>query len=346
MLGDWKPKTSHVYDVKRSVPVSNGSSDNISRSGYYTNFSPFWTNNGSNWMRNTGANMNQWRWTQQVSLIGTKGEELENKDALGQYHSAQFGYLQSLPIAVSSNARNREIFVENFEDIGFSLGCKSDSDFCYTSNLPLFSFRRFISNQALEKQNGHTGNASFRLQTPLELTAPTMVNDPAAVYSRTTVGEFKLINNYLLQGFIPIPGKKYILSCWIKDSRKDNQAAMNLYINNSLKTTSLDRWPVVEGWKRIEIEFLIDAAPQLSVLFEPQNGTVLIDDIRIYPFDGQMKSYVYHPSNLRLLAEMDENNFATFYDYDSEGIPIRVRKETEKGIMTLKETRSANKRNQ
>jgi len=346
MLGNWKPKTSHVYDVKRSVPVSNGSSDNISRSGYYTNFSPFWTNNGSNWMRNTGANMNQWRWTQQVSLIGTKGEELENKDALGQYHSAQFGYLQSLPIAVSSNARNREIFVENFEDIGFSLGCKSDSDFCYTSNLPLFSFRRFISNQALEKQNGHTGNASFRLQTPLELTTPTMVNDPAAVYSRTTVGEFKLINNYLLQGFIPIPGKKYILSCWIKDSRKDNQAAMNLYINNSLKTTSLDRWPVVEGWKRIEIEFLIDAAPQLSVLFEPQNGTVLIDDIRIYPFDGQMKSYVYHPSNLRLLAEMDENNFATFYDYDSEGIPIRVRKETEKGIMTLKETRSANKRNQ
>jgi hypothetical protein len=45
------------------------------------------------------------------------------------------------------------------------------------------------------------------------------------------------------------------------------------------------------------------------------------------------------------MAELDENNFATFYDYDNEGIPIRVRKETERGIMTLKETRSANKKN-
>jgi hypothetical protein len=54
-----------------------------------------------------------------------------------------------------------------------------------------------------------------------------------------------------------------------------------------------------------------------------------------------MKSYVYNPVNLRLMAEMDENNYATFYEYDDEGTLIRVKKETERGIMTIKETRSA-----
>jgi hypothetical protein len=67
---------------------------------------------------------------------------------------------------------------------------------------------------------------------------------------------------------------------------------------------------------------------------------VYIDDIRLHPFDGQMKSFVYDPSSQRLMAELDENNFGAFYEYDDEGTLIRVKKETERGIMTIKETRS------
>jgi hypothetical protein len=40
------------------------------------------------------------------------------------------------------------------------------------------------------------------------------------------------------------------------------------------------------------------------------------------------------------MAELDENNYATFYEYDLEGGLIRVKKETEKGIFTIQETRS------
>jgi hypothetical protein len=46
------------------------------------------------------------------------------------------------------------------------------------------------------------------------------------------------------------------------------------------------------------------------------------------------------------MGEMDENNFATFYEYDDEGILIRVKKETERGIMTIKETRSSYRKRQ
>lgn len=43
------------------------------------------------------------------------------------------------------------------------------------------------------------------------------------------------------------------------------------------------------------------------------------------------------------MAEIDENGFATFYEYDDEGLLVRVKKETERGTMTLKESRSSYK---
>lgn len=52
-----------------------------------------------------------------------------------------------------------------------------------------------------------------------------------------------------------------------------------------------------------------------------------------------MKSFVYDPFTLRLHAELDENNYATYYEYDEEGALVRVKKETERGVKTINETR-------
>jgi len=54
-----------------------------------------------------------------------------------------------------------------------------------------------------------------------------------------------------------------------------------------------------------------------------------------------MKSYVYDPVSLRLSAELDANNYTTFYEYDEEGTLIRTKIETREGIKTVSETRSA-----
>ena len=51
-----------------------------------------------------------------------------------------------------------------------------------------------------------------------------------------------------------------------------------------------------------------------------------------------------HPVTLKYVAELDANNFATFYEYDEEGSLVRVKKETEKGIMTIQETKNHTKR--
>lgn len=58
-----------------------------------------------------------------------------------------------------------------------------------------------------------------------------------------------------------------------------------------------------------------------------------------------MKSYVYDPVNLRLKAELDANNYASYYEYDEEGTLIRTKIETKEGVKTVTESRSAKQKN-
>ncbi|MGB0175973.1 MAG: hypothetical protein ACPF9D_02325, partial [Owenweeksia sp.] len=101
---------------------------------------------------------------------------------------------------------------------------------------------------------------------------------------------------------------------------------------------------VIDGWQKIEKRMVPGTSKQTIALnfFNTTGDTYLVDDIRVFPDYGQMKSFAYHPVTLRLMAELDENNYATFYEYDEEGMLVRVKKETERGIVTIKEHHNHN----
>jgi YD repeat-containing protein len=97
--------------------------------------------------------------------------------------------------------------------------------------------------------------------------------------------------------------------------------------------------PNIEGWYRVTENFTVPTgAKLLKLIFYPGMSGSYFDDIRILPAEANMKSYVYDIKN-RMTAELDENNYATFFDYDDQGNLIRVRKETERGIITVNESR-------
>jgi hypothetical protein len=151
--------------------------------------------------------------------------------------------------------------------------------------------------------------------------------------------------------FSPIQGQKVVVSAWVKQdqpcvSGNYDNAAISVAFNNNTGTNYFNFTPtgnIIEGWQRIEDTLTIpQGASSMTLNLRATSGTpVFFDDIRVHPFNANMKSFVYNPVNLRLMAELDENNYATFYEYDDEGTLIRVKKETEKGIKTIKETRSA-----
>jgi hypothetical protein len=100
--------------------------------------------------------------------------------------------------------------------------------------------------------------------------------------------------------------------------------------------------PIIEGWQLLEITFTTpEEMSGFSLEFLAEDGPCYFDDIRMFPKDGSMKSYVYDPQNLRFVAELDERHFATLYEYDEEGRLMRVKKETERGIMTIQESKTS-----
>ncbi len=160
--------------------------------------------------------------------------------------------------------------------------------------------------------------------------------------------------------FGPQLNKKYLISGWVKDANAPVnvtgytnpkiEVQFDVGPNGSGGTVSAGIYPaagqVIDGWQRIEGEFLVPAnAFKIRIKLECGSGSnsqpCLFDDIRVFPFDGSMKSYVYDPDNLRLVAELDERNYATLYEYDEEGKLTRVKKETEKGKMTIKESKNS-----
>jgi hypothetical protein len=153
--------------------------------------------------------------------------------------------------------------------------------------------------------------------------------------------------------FKPEPGKVYIVSAWAKEAgtspAKTSYNFPQLIIEFPSLGTSIAAFSpagaIIDGWQRIEGQFTIPLnATDIGIKLQSSRATVFFDDIRIFPYDGTMKTYVYDPITLRLAAELDERNYATIYEYDEEGKLTRVKKETEKGVMTIKENKSSSKK--
>jgi hypothetical protein len=149
--------------------------------------------------------------------------------------------------------------------------------------------------------------------------------------------------------FAPEQGKTYVVSCWVKEVNAAQSTTtytkpqLTIEYNGStyVKGPLTASGQIIDGWQRLEDTIKIPAgATAIKVKFSCTSGDCLFDDLRIHPFDGSMKTYVYDPVTLWLVAELDERNYATFYEYDEEGKLIRIKKETEKGIMTIQESKT------
>jgi hypothetical protein len=151
-------------------------------------------------------------------------------------------------------------------------------------------------------------------------------------------------------------GKKMLFSAWVRENCGDpvhgiacpdstythNQVKLSFGGTGSNDVTLIPSGSIIDGWQKYEGSFVAPAsASSMGLnLINTNNTPIYFDDIRIQPFTAEMTTYVYDPVNLRLVAELDANNYATFYEFDEEGILIRTKAETREGIKTLKETRS------
>lgn len=150
-------------------------------------------------------------------------------------------------------------------------------------------------------------------------------------------------------------GKKYVFSAWVKMQQTPYPAAHPATMTYANSGASIEvngvamgpTGPVIEGWQKVEGTFTYDngwVSPNTDNTFEikvkPSINYLYLDDIRIFPADGNIVSYVYDPVDFKLRATLDDNNYATFYVYDEAGNLISTKRETERGIKSIQEARN------
>jgi hypothetical protein len=357
VLGNWRANKAYTYYAARTE-TDPSVVTNLRSNGTFASFNAFWNFQSSRLL--PVYDTTRWIWNSEKTLFNRKGMEVENKDPLGRFNAGLYGYNLTMTTAVIQNAHYRESGFDGFEDYGFV------TQFCDTGCTAARHIDFSTYKSWLDTSNSHTGLYSLKLgsgqqaslgfklvsgaEDSLKASIAVSTQTDTCQGTGTMLKEMKISNRILLPVFSPFQGQRMVLSAWVKEARDckcasydSNRVVVSMTGSSPQSFTFKPSGNVIEGWQRYESVFDIPANDTALTVSLQSTGqaSVFFDDLRLHPFNANMKSFVFNPVNLRLMAELDENNYATYYEYDDDGTLIRVKKETERGVKTIKETRSA-----
>lgn len=275
----------------------------------------------------------KWVVSNNVSKWSPWGHSVEEVNAIGMPSTAVYGFNNSLPVGIAQNARQHEVVFESFEDYAMLIPA---NDYVYrhpsifasslaksaTANAKYLQYQLSNTNLAITKTAAHTGSYSLEVKNKTTYAIP--ISTPV-----NAVGQPIYNDVFLMQG------KKYLVSYWYQPKT---------IVTNTTSYTPVsgftNKSPIINGWQLAEGVVSIPNTGFSINLNLP--GNAYVDDLRIMPFNANGKAFVYNVWNSKLIANLDENNYATYFEYDPEGNLVRTKKETEQGIMTINESRNAN----
>jgi len=348
--GNWRAFKTYKYLSDRNYAA------NIRVDGTYADFIRFpWENISS---LNNASDPNyslydKWTWANKVSKISPYGYEIENQDAVGRFSAAIYGYKNSLAIAVGENMRYNEMAFDGFED--YPKNCDEDHFNWDISE----TYVNASKGVGFTNQQAHTGSNSLLLEPTTAIrhkrttgNRSDCVKDRLDIVTNTNEKFFYTVDDCDCTGtFKPSKGTEYVFGAWVKvgESVTDEtptitDVSATIIFDTGTAINVQPSGKVIEGWQRMYSEFEIPVGATSLVIQIKNNSTTknaYVDDVRMHPFLGNMKSFVYNPVNLKIEAELDANNYATFYSYDAEGNLVLVKKETREGVQTIQEGRTS-----
>lgn len=322
--GIWRNESSYAFQVNRKQQAPN---TNIAKDGTYENF-VFFHWDPSNTHNSTNYDNPEWTFVSSETKYSPYGFNLEARNALNIYSNAGYGYTNSASTWVAANATYYETAFDGFEDYPSNI---------YTApSIPPVPGHGHLTLTAasaapvLKTDKVHTGGVSMDLSTQVDY------NNIPVVSANPSNGN---IPNAPQTAFSFIAGKKYTITAWVYSGATGATPVVS--VTNGVNVTTTIMPQKIEGWQHIETTFQAPTTGTVSIHYSYNggNGSERVDDIRIQPFQSSMKSYVYDPVTLWLVATLDDRNFATFYNYDEEGKLVQVKMETERGIFTAKTSR-------
>ncbi len=320
LLTPWQAEVNYKYVQDRNQTFNN---PNLRKEGYISNFSSFWIPNivSKNWQKNLTT---PWQFTEKLNIINSRLQPIQTVNPLNIYSSVQQSNFDGMVNATTANSRFHENLFDGFEDV---------KNACETYHYSILDDKAMLDNQ-----NAHTGY--YSMKTGNQGFMKEFVPDEDLKKNYKTDSNY--VSTLCEPKFTLIKNKKYILSAWVKESSANNtnldynnaNIELDFGFNGIMNVKCKPKGQIIDGWQRIDTVFTYPWYYPISIKFSPNCN---FDDIRIYPADAMMKSYVYSFKDYSLMAILDENNFATFYEYDQQKQLKRVKKETQKGIATIQE---------
>jgi hypothetical protein len=273
-----------------------------------------------NWDAPVAIDQDKWKLTNYVEAYSPDGNGLQEKNALGIQSCAKYGYSRQLPYLVAQNANLQNAHFESFEN-----------SYSYNSTTYLEDRLPFWDDPEndLDHAVAHSGRSSNRHT----------VASPSEIY----VGKLMPVTNVLQTEGVLI--KAWFRSITQGEGFRDPVVSAAIsepgipshYVSGPMRFVARSgEWGLYEilikvpsGWSNVRPEINASDGP---------NMYTWIDDVRIQPGDAKVTTYVYDPSNFRLMASFDDQNFGLYYQYNDEGKLVRKLIETERGMRTIQET--------
>ncbi len=367
--------TRNAYHARtQSEDVSgNLNSTNTRIDGEYQDFRIFWNPpalNEVSWTKplSLGTSGNPWKWNSVSDQYHPNGYEVQTHDVIGIFNSAYFSPVNYQPYFVANNSSLKNAVGENFEDYWefyFDADCNESGELTslnmvgideeLLAKLKRTSYQwnlwtAFTPFAYVSDAEAHTGDKSLYLTNyahpgaslyDLGNQVPGQLKLEVKLPNNLTRVNYKIFepgNEDMIDRFNP-DQEEYVVSFWVKPGYYG--ASVDFKVSNAVVTPILPLMAQpIDGWYKKSYKVVFNTPPNgEAVLTFSTNKYVYLDDFRMHPVHAQMKTFTYDKNLLRLTSTLDENNFATFYEYDLEGNLVRVKRETERGIFTISENR-------
>lgn len=280
---------------------ANDTDGRIYKEGIIKNFEFFkWNDDQGTDLESLNPN---WQSPTYVTKYSPNGQPLEEVNLLGIYSAVRFGYGNLLPTISGMNSEYETILFDDFE-IESTAG----------QLVP-------IAHTGEKSLNYATTNNGIVAMQPLKL-SDNLVNKG---------GRFKVWVRYTNDG------SSDPLMTEIMDANP------MVRIGNAMhplkKIASVGEWHLLSAdintWGNLSTGDYFN----LECVFpNAQNGyTLLIDDVCFHPLDAGVSMTVYNPTDFKVVAQLDDQHFATIYEYNQKGMLVRKIIETERGRKTVTE---------
>ena len=293
--------------------------------------------------------LKNWRPSGGVTVTDELGRNLELKNEINIPSAILYGYNKYnklVPIAKAVNAQLNEIAFESFDDHSYMSGSNASSIAGHFNFVSAIAANPSVLS--LSSVYRHSGINSLKINGvgTASVTRDAILSTECTPVTSFTGSEYLVTDCACVKPFEPIREKEYVVSFWVKGTTTAANGNYNTaygeisFVGSGITVLCNPTGQVIDGWQRVEQAFTIPAgATKIIVSLKNSNtGAVYFDDIRIHPFQAGMATTVYDPETMLPMASHDGNNYTTFYGYDENLSPVRVRVETMNGIQTVTET--------